>query len=42
MRFHKIAKCDNIEAIRLMDEDDKRRLEEEKKEAAAKAVASKK
>ena len=42
MRFHKIAKCDNIEAIRLMDEDDKRRLEEEKKEVVAKAVAPKK
>ena len=31
MKFHHIAKCDNIEAIRLMDEDDKRRLEEEKR-----------
>ena len=39
MRFHKIATCDNIEAIRLMDEDDKRRIEEEKKEAEAKKAA---
>ena len=44
MKFHKIATCDNIEAIRLMDEDDKKRLEEEKKAAeeskGAKAAAS--
>ena len=33
MKFHRIAVCDNIEAIRLMDEDDKQRLEEEQKVA---------
>ena len=39
MKFHHMTNCDNIEAIRLMDEDDKRRLEEEKKEAAKQASA---
>lgn len=42
MKFHRIAACDNIEAIRLMDEDDKRRLEEEKKAAATGAPEEKK
>ena len=37
MKFHTIAACDNIEAIRLMDEDDKLRIEEKKKAAAASA-----
>ena len=40
MKFHKIARCDNIEAIRLMDEDDKRRLEEEKAATQGAAGAS--
>lgn len=32
MRFHKLNNCDNIEAIKQMDEEDRKKQEEEKKE----------
>ena len=31
MKFHKMSNCDNIEAVRLMNEDEKQREEEEKR-----------